>query len=179
MKSKESGRRSLWAAALAAAAAVAVLGVAVASPAANKVLTKSDVKRIADQEIGRLGPIGRGSSGHGCSPSSSTFDTCEQVTLTLNRKARVLLVGEVGWHASAGGRGTCRLTADGAQVGDVGLPGNLNANTDSLHQSGQGLTVITAPLAAGSHTFRLQCNQGAASVAMPGGWLAAVRLLGG
>jgi hypothetical protein len=127
-----------------------------------------------------LQPFAAGDSGDGCDPSSSTFVTCESVTMGVPANSQIVLIGDVGWFTASGSNsGVCRLTADGSQVGDVALPG-LNAGlTDTTHQLGAGLNAIAGPLSFGSHTFALQCNQTQGDISFPGAWLSAIKVGGG
>jgi hypothetical protein len=136
---------------------------------------------------GDVGPtFGRSGEGGNCNPSSTTFITCATTgAISLPTSGRVLLVGASSWddnEAGAPDSGTCHLAADGTTVG----PNNSGAvdfgEATAVHTIGKGgsvaETAVTGVLAAGAHTFTLQCNETDADVFLTDSTISAV-LLGG
>ena len=117
--------------------------------------------------------IARGTTSS-CDPASSVFVDCGTATLNLPRSGRVLVMASLGYDGSNSNayRGDCRLAADGTTAGTTiafgqatyvpataGGPG-FNANG----QEGGSLSFVTGALAAGTHSFSLQCNQAGGSI---------------
>ncbi len=173
----------------------ALAGTAVAGPVSNKALSKSKVKKIADKEIAKKAPdlsvahantadtattannanavggasldsltLGRSATGS-CDPTSSTFVGCGNVSLTLPRAERVLVVADAGFDGNNSGaayRGGCRLQADGTTVGATASPGStdgLGVGFNANDQGATGVNAVTNVLAAGAHDLTLQCNE--------------------
>ena len=99
----------------------------------------------------------------GCDPSSNTFVDCGTLTINLPRPGlRVLIVASAMWHSESAGstRGICHIGVNGSQFGTDVYPGQLQNNSDSLHEQNVSLTNVTDPnLGAGNHTFGLACNE--------------------
>ncbi|MET0305440.1 MAG: hypothetical protein ABW196_04325 [Solirubrobacterales bacterium] len=133
---------------------------------------------------GDVGPtFGRSDDG-GCDPQSTVFETCASTgPINLPTSGRVLLVGASSWdndnEGLAPNAGTCRLTADGNEVGPEAVD---FGEATSVHTIGKGgsvaVTTVTGPLSAGTHTFSLECNETDADVFLTDSTLSAV-LLGG
>ena len=136
---------------------------------------------------GDVGPtFGRSGEGANCNPSSTTFIVCATTgAINLPTSGRVLLVGASSWDdnaLAAPDSGTCHLAADGTTVG----PNNSTAvdfgEATAVHTIGKGgsvaETAVTGVLAAGTHTFTLQCNETDADVFLTDSTISAV-LLGG
>lgn len=99
-----------------------------------------------------------------CDPNAVTFTNCVSTSLTLARSGRVVLVAG-GGQVSFGGiaRGTCRFNIDGTIGATPQVqPGeSASDNTVDGATNGFAMTMRTAVLGAGAHTFALACNQDA------------------
>lgn len=117
-----------------------------------------------------------------CDPASSTYIDCGLVSLTLPRAARVLVVASAGFdgaNSGSGYRGDCRISVDGATVGPTisnGSSSGFGVGFNPNQQASTALNVVTDALAAGAHSFALQCNQAGGSVEFPESYVSAVAL---
>lgn len=154
-----------------------------------------DATTVGGAGIGSL-TIGRstastqgGGTSSSCDPSSSAFVDCGNVALTLPRSGRVLIVADGTFDGanSLGYRGDCQLVVDGTRIGSLISLGtvNVNANAGAVimgpgynanTEDGFGMNAITDVLAAGAHTFALQCNQAGGSVEFSQTFVSAVML---
>ena len=115
-----------------------------------------------------LGTMGRSTQAANCLDDQSTNQVCASVDLTMPRAGRVLVVGD-GFAVASGlddgvgpgsgsdpatsVQGTCSLHVDNASLTRSSSQKMLTADaTDGL-----SITTVTAPLAAGTHTFALRC----------------------
>ena len=121
--------------------------------------------------------IGRGTSstasggtGSSCDPASTTFVDCGTASLTLPRAERVLILANAqfdGANSGAGYRGDCKLTIDGTRIGgqvSAGSSDGLGVGFNGNNEAATGLNAVTDVLAAGPHSFALQCNQAGGSI---------------
>jgi hypothetical protein len=121
----------------------------------------------AKGDTGAQGPVGpsMGRSGHGgwCDPSSAGWIDCVTVTMTTPAPGRVLLVATGAYdndNFDTGMAGACRLAQDGVQVVTTQLGSGNDAHTAAGERYGTlALTGLTGVIAAGSHTFKLQCTE--------------------
>ena len=105
---------------------------------------------------------GRATTNASCDPDTTGFVGCGTLTIDLARTSRVEIVASGAWHSNGpvgGTRGVCSIAVDGALFGASVFPGELADITDSTHEQSVTLTNVTDPLAAGTHTFGLGCNQ--------------------
>jgi hypothetical protein len=125
---------------------------------------------LANVAIGRSDPT----TGGVCDPETATFVNCASVDVTLPHEGRVLLVGTGGQYAFDAGvtQGSCRMTIDGvAQGGSFITVGNQTDASPGVtgaanrgYARGFATTIVTDPVAAGPHSFGLDCNQSDADV---------------
>src|SRR5687767_14675459 len=115
--------------------------------------------------VGGIGPdaltIGRSVLG-GCEPGV-TYTNCASVVLPMPRAGRVLITAGGQWHsdnpAGTSVRGLCRINLDGAPFTSPTEEGSLSQQTDgNQEQAMSGVTLVTAPLPAGDHTFTVACS---------------------
>jgi hypothetical protein len=115
--------------------------------------------------VGGIGPdaltIGRSALG-GCEPGAA-FADCASVTLPMPRAGRVLLTTGGQWHsdnaAGASVRGLCRINVDGDPSTPPTEEGSLGHQTDAFHEQAlSAITLVTAVLPAGDHTFSVACS---------------------
>jgi hypothetical protein len=115
--------------------------------------------------VGGIAPgaltIGRSVLG-GCEPGGG-FTNCATVVLPMPREGRVLLTAGGQWHsdnpAGTSVRGLCRINLDGAAFTSPTEEGSLSQQTDgNQEQAMSGITLVTAPLPAGDHTFTVACS---------------------
>jgi hypothetical protein len=125
---------------------------------------------------------GRFNAGGACDPGGSDI-TCATITMNLPRAARVLLVVSGSWHEQG--------TVDGSVLGHCFLYADTTAvwsasygqKTATFEPNGLGSpyngtvseTFVTDVIAAGSHTFRVDCRENEADITFVTG-LSAVRL---
>jgi hypothetical protein len=135
-------------------------------------------------EKGDVGPtFGRSGVGS-CDPASQTFVDCASTgAISLPASGRVLLIATAGWadgDSAPANSGSCRLHADGVQVGRVHRFGEFTqTHTSTFDRAGSvSITTVTGVLSAGNHSFALQCNETEASVTILAPEISAV-LLGG
>jgi hypothetical protein len=113
-----------------------------------------------------------GGTSSSCNPSSNAFIDCGNVSLTLPRSGRVLIVadGTFDGEGSLGYRGDCQLVVDGTRIGSSIALGTVNVNTTTgtvimgpgynpNAEDGFGMNAVSDVLAAGAHNFALQCEQ--------------------
>lgn len=101
-----------------------------------------------------------------CDPNTTTFIDCATVNLTLPHEGRVLLIGsgaQIAFNA-AQTSGDCLFRVDGSNSGGSVRIGNQYApavTSTGARNFGNGFTttVVTDPIAAGAHEFKLVCNQ--------------------
>jgi hypothetical protein len=188
----------------------ALAGTAVAGPVSNKALSKSKVKKIADKEIAKKAPdlsvahastadnadnannanavggasldsltLGRSATGS-CDPSSTAYVSCGNVSLTLPRAERVLVIADASFDGNNSGStyaGNCRVQADGTTVGASTSPGSsdgLGVGFNGNGEGGTGINAVTDVLAAGAHNLTLQCNQAGGSIEYSGNSVSAL-----
>jgi hypothetical protein len=115
--------------------------------------------------VGGIAPdaltIGRSVLG-GCEPGV-TYTNCASVVLPMPRAGRVLITAGGQWHsdnpAGTSVRGLCRINLDGAPFTSPTEEGSLSQQTDgNQEQAMSGVTLVTAPLPAGDHTFTVACS---------------------
>src|SRR5262245_32949175 len=129
-------------------------------------------------------PSGRFNAGGACDPSVIGSDlTCATIAMNLPRSARVLLVVSGSWHEQG--------TLDGSVLGHCFLYADTTAvwsasygqKTQTFVPNGLGSpyngtvseTFVTDVIAAGPHTFRVDCRENEADITFVTG-LSAVRL---
>ena len=116
--------------------------------------------------VGGVGPdaltVGRSALGGICEPGAA-YGNCVSVVLPMPRAGRVLVTAGGQWHSdNAAGtsvRGLCRINLDGAAFTSPTEEGSLSQQTDAnQEQAMSGITLVTAPLPAGDHTFTVACS---------------------
>jgi hypothetical protein len=137
---------------------------------------------LANIVTGRSDPT----TGAQCDPNSTTFVTCSDVEVNLPHAGRVLLIGTGAQYAFNAGvtQGTCRLTTDGNSLGGslVSLGNQTDASPGVTGAANRGYgrgfttTIVTDALAAGAHSFAMQCNETDADVEFENPQLSAVVL---
>jgi hypothetical protein len=131
-------------------------------------------------QSGLAGTIGRQSPSGGCNDDDQNSDDCATVSITLPQAGRMLLVANANWRTTSFddivppndsgdqvtvANGFCVLTADGGTVSDslVNVGEVQGGATDESWTDGglasMGTTAVTNSLAAGPHTFTLQCTE--------------------
>ena len=120
---------------------------------------------LANIVTGRSDPT----TGAQCDPNSTTFVTCSDVEVNLPHAGRVLLIGTGAQYAFnvSVTQGTCRLTADGNSLGAsvVSLGNQTDPSPGVFGAANRGYgrgfttTIVTDALAAGAHSFAMQCNE--------------------
>jgi hypothetical protein len=115
-----------------------------------------------------LGTVGRSSQTANCTDDNQTSSPCAAVNLTLPRAGRVLVVGDgfavagtlndpsgpgSGTDAIDRVQGTCSLHVDDVSIVRSSSQSMFDANATD----GVSITSVTAPLAAGTHSFTLRC----------------------
>jgi len=115
-----------------------------------------------------LGTVGRSTQAPNCLDDQEANQVCASVDLTMPRAGRVLVIGD-GFAVAAGlndgigpgsgsdsttsVQGTCSLHVDNASLSRSSSQSLITTGaTDGL-----SITTVTAPLAAGTHTFALRC----------------------
>src|SRR5262245_9657944 len=129
-------------------------------------------------------PSGRFNAGGVCDPSVIGSDlTCATITMNFPRAARALLVVSGSWHEQGAADGSvlghCFLYADTTPVWSASV-GQKTATFESngIGSPYSGTVSETNVLAAGPHTFRLDCRENDAHITFVTG-LSAARLAGG
>jgi hypothetical protein len=192
-----------------AAMLVALLALFVAlggvGAVASGALSTSKVKKIAKKQVTNLAPglsvasakrsddadkvggaglgsltIGRSASG-GCdlATNSSTFADCGDLSLTLPRPGRLLVVASATWRDTGPGpttRGTCRLSVDGSAVSSTATRyGQASLVFDTVdHRASLAMNTVTGALGTGQHTVRMECNDPVGAVSFSDGQESAV-----
>jgi hypothetical protein len=153
----------------------------------RKAVRGADVKRdalggkeIAEQALdaSRLARI-VGSEPGACNPESSAFLDCAQVTISLQRRSRVLAIATGGQRSDGGpADAICEVRIDGASTAIDANPGEETTdNTSANATNGFARTLITPePLAPGSHDIALACNQGLGDVRIQHPTIAAIAI---
>lgn len=109
-----------------------------------------------------------------CNPAVSSPDvTCATITMSLPTQARVLLVVGGSWHETGTADGSvlghCLLYADATAVWTASY-GQKTATFEDGSGGGSpfsgtvSMTNVTGLLAAGSHTFRVDCRENEADI---------------
>jgi hypothetical protein len=136
-----------------------------ATNAANATNATNAANAANADTVGGIAPgaltIGRSVLG-GCEPGGG-FTNCATVVLPMPREGRVLLTAGGQWHsdnpAGTSVRGLCRINLDGAPFTSPTEEGSLSQQTDgNQEQAMSGITLVTAPLPAGDHTFTVACS---------------------
>ena len=118
-----------------------------------------------------IGGLGRSAATPNCAPSSSAYERCVQVSLDLQRPARVLLNGRVTAYSEEIGAGTARCRWAG--VSESG-PVSLHVESGDSDISLVGLTSV---IPAGSGwTFAIECNDEEGAIAYADAWITAVAI---
>jgi hypothetical protein len=112
-------------------------------------------------------PVGR-FNGNVCNPTNIADATCATLNLNLPKPARVLLVVSGSWHE----QGTPQATTLGHCFlfeGSNSLWTSSYGQKTSTHEQGDlggspysgtvSMTYVTGALAAGAHTFRVDCRE--------------------
>jgi hypothetical protein len=127
-----------------------------------------DANAIGGVELKDISVAKSANPGAQCDPSSSTFVDCATVNLTLPHEGRVLLIGSAALVALSNSQtdGDCLFRVDGANSGGAVRVGNQYAPVPftivgGARDFGNGFstTVVTDPIPAGAHEFKLVCNQ--------------------
>jgi hypothetical protein len=121
-----------------------------------------------------------------CDPTSTTFDDCVGVTLTLAQSGRVLLNatgGQLSDPPPGPAEGDCRLEVDDSTAtiphSTTNSPGeDATDNTEGSAINGFALTAVTNVLPAGSHTFELSCSEDSGNQQINDSFISAVRISG-
>jgi hypothetical protein len=127
------------------------------SKVADNTLTGADIKEatLAQVPVATLGGLGRSAADESCSPGT-VYVRCVEVSLDLQRPARVLLNGRVtAWSQEAGG-GTARC-----RWGGVVQSGPVSLEMAGDHDSDLSLVGLTSVIPAGlGWTFTIECQGG-------------------
>jgi hypothetical protein len=115
-----------------------------------------------------------------CNPDSTDVADCGAVTINLAQRSRVLIVASAMWFsfpsATGGSGGLCRIGVDGSPFGSNAFPGEETKNSTPNSEHSLTLTNVTGPLAPGSHTFGLACNERFGDIAYSPTYVSAVVL---
>jgi hypothetical protein len=130
-------------------------------------------------------PSGRFNAGGACNPGLTDL-TCATLTMDFPRSARALLVVSGSWHEQGAADGSvlghCFLFADANLVWSASYGQKTATFEPQLGGSPYAGTVsetnVTDVLAAGEHTFRVDCRENEADITFVTG-LSAVRLAAG
>jgi len=95
-----------------------------------------------------------------CDPQNNVWIDCVSVDLELDG-SRELLVTATGGFSSEADNSTaeCEVRIDGQDEPLSELPGELTDNSSALHTDGFARTLVTDPLASGTHAVALACQQ--------------------
>ena len=144
----------------------------------NETITGADVANdsiagtdVLESSFGQVplalqGGLGRYGSTGSCDPETPTFVPCSTVPITLQKPGRLLVVATARAASEFGSdeyEGQCRIGS---------TSGAINASTDYVQSNdggvGEGdysenmtLMAVTSVFPAGTHTFGVDCNQGA------------------
>jgi hypothetical protein len=136
------------------------------SGTADKANTAANADALGGVELKNVVVAKSDNPGGQCDPNSSTLIDCATVDLTLPHEGRVLLVGTGGQIAfnAAEAATDCLFRIDGANSGGAVRIGNQSAPAVTGvgardFSNGFTTTVVTAPIAAGAHQFKLVCNE--------------------
>ena len=146
-----------------------------ASNAANATTAANAAKLGGAAPSAYTGAASSGYQSAACTPANTAFWECASTTLDLPHAGRVLLVaggGQNSYQETA--EGTCEFKIDGVLSATPAVrPGEPTPNgtagidnTSQFAQNGFSITMVTAPLAAGSHQFALACNERVGEVEM-------------
>jgi len=131
-------------------------------------VTGADVRRnsLGNSEIDEESLIGarivrlQGQQVGDCDPQNSVFVDCVSETLDLDLVSQLLVTVTGGFSSEADGANSeCEIRVDGADANLSERPGEITDNTDALATDGFARTLVTGPLAPGSHTVALACQQ--------------------
>jgi hypothetical protein len=109
-----------------------------------------------------------------CNPSTGGGDlTCSTLTMSLPTSGRVLLVAAGSWHETGAADGSvlghCFIYADASAIWTASY-GQKTATFEDGSGGGSpfsgtvAMTIVTDPLSAGSHTFRVDCRENEADI---------------
>ena len=127
-----------------------------------------DADSVAGIAASELGTVGRSAEGVNCLDDNQTGTACASVNLTLPRTGRVLVISDgfavasqlddtsppgSGTDDTARVQGTCTLYADNVSLVRSSSQSLFHAN----ETDGVAITTVTAPMAAGTHSFALRC----------------------
>ena len=123
---------------------------------------------VAGFAAGDLGTVGRSTQAANCTDDNQTSQACASIDLTLPRAGRVLVIGDgfavagaiddqagpgSGSDSTTRVQGTCNLNVDNAGVTRSSSQSMITQDATD----GVSITTVTAPLAAGTHSFSLRC----------------------
>ena len=113
-----------------------------------------DADKLDGKDASQLGGPGRSDVLNNCDPLSDIqYLACASVDLSLPSDGRVLLIADGQWRQQTGtADGRCRFFGPGTSNDQVELGGGVAAGS-------LGLTEVTSPLTAGTHTFGIQCRE--------------------
>lgn len=133
---------------------------------AKRADVSSNTDAIGGVELKDIAVAKSANPGAQCDPNTTTFVDCATVNLTLPHEGRVLLIGTAGQIAFSNAQtsGDCLFRVDGANSGGAVRIGNqyapaVTSTAARDFPNGFGTTVVTDPIAAGPHEFKLVCNQ--------------------
>jgi len=130
-------------------------------PAAAQADSAANANTVGGVGVDAL-TIGRSVLGGTCEPGTSAI-VCVEVTLTLPRPGRVLLITGGQWYSEdaigASVRGLCQIRHNGESLTSPTEEGSLAHQTDHIHEQAIATTTnVTNVLDAGEHTFDVSCS---------------------
>jgi hypothetical protein len=146
---------------------------------------------IVESTLGQVptalqGGLGRyGYTGY-CDPETTAFVSCSTVQITLDKPARLLVIGTVRGTAESGASrywGECRITTswDGPVITSKDtITKQIDTDTAYKTEDNMSLIAVTNPFPAGTHTVGVECNQlSFGAIVFPSARIATVALSAG
>ena len=136
-------------------------------------LTGADIREgtLGQVQTATLGGLGRSAASASCSPPTSAYVRCVQVSLDLQSPARVLLNGRVTAFSQEVGAGTARCRWAG-----VAESGPVSVFVESASQD-MSLVGLTSVIPAGQGwTFAIECSGEDSDIAYADAWMTAVAI---
>ncbi len=101
-----------------------------------------------------------GDQGVNCDPNWPTFVECARRSLRLKARGRLLVIATGNFYSEGSAASlTCRIAIDRVNSNAGASPGEAAKSTDLGATDGFGATLVTDPLAKGSHTVALRCSE--------------------
>jgi hypothetical protein len=152
--------------ALAPGLSVKHAGTAGSADTAKRADVSSNTDAIGGVELKDIVVAKSADPGGQCDPSSTTPVDCATVDLTLPHEGRVLLVGTGGQIAFSNAETAvdCLFRIDGnnsggaVRIGNQSAPAVTGVNARDF-PNGFTTTIVTDPLTAGAHQFKLVCGE--------------------